>query len=487
MIRAILSLLILLTFSGCIQRDDDGAVDVAIIGDDEALFAGGLRLSYGAQKVRAATAQGLVTRAVGGEIVPAIAERWIVTDDGASYIFRIREFDLPDGSRLTAQTVRDSLQRSFSRLGGTSMGYDLAKVRDVRAMTGRVVEIRLKSPMPDFLQLLAQPELGLQISSANIGPMMLTRDGQVAVLSAMRPEERGLPQQPDWDEDLLDVRVTATDAQNASAGFGNGEYDLVLGGRVQDLPYADTGALSRGTVRLESTVGIFGLDILNSDGLLAQAEHREALSMALDREALIQPFNIGGWITTTRLVFPGLTGDTELLMERWQTLDLEERQGIARGRIAEWRAQSGEEPSLRIYLPSGPGSDTLFDQLSGQYETVGVELIRAETRELADLALRDRVARYGGARWFLNQFNCDVSPAICSPDVDFLVQLAVDTTDPAEAASYLFEAETALAAFNPHIPFGAPIRWSLVRGDIDAFAENPWNVHPLFPLSRAPI
>ena len=68
-----------------------------------------------------------------------------------------------------------------------------------------------------------------------------------------------------------------------------------------------------------------------------------------------------------------------------------------------------------------------------------------------------------------------------------LGSLALDARDGVEAASYLYEAETALLATNRYIPLGAPIRWSLVRADIEAFAENPWNIHPLFPLSRAPI
>ncbi len=112
---------------------------------------------------------------------------------------------------------------------------------------------------------------------------------------------------------------------------------------------------------------------------------------------------------------------------------------------------------------------------------------RAAEPDAADLVLRDRVARYPSPRWFLNQFNCAVSRGACSEDADYLVSLALDARDGVEAASYLYEAETALLAINRYIPLGAPIRWSLVRADIEAFSENPWNIHPLFPLSRAPI
>lgn len=481
------SILLLLVLGACSSAQDDGVVDVAIIGEPDDPFNAGLRLSNAGQHVRAATAQGLVAMNASGQIVPAIAERWIVTDDGSSYIFRIREFDLPDGTRLTAQTVRDSLRRTTARLGGTSLGYDLSKIRDIRAMTGRVVEVRLRSPQPGLLQLLAQPELGLEIGGARIGPMALSRDRRAAVLDTLPPEQRGLPIQPDWDSALRQVRVTATDAASASEGFSDGTYDLVLGGTLANLPLADTGALSRGTVRLDSALGLFGLDVRNADGFLANPTNREALALAIDRETLIQDFNIAGWLPSDRIVPPEGGDASDVEFERWPGLDLADRRALAADRVAAWRGATGEDVTLSIALPRGPGSAILFEALAEQFGAVGISITRAESASDADLSLRDRVARYGGARWFLNQFHCEVSQAICSEDIDFLVQLAVESPDPAEAASYLAEAEVALTAFNPFIPFGAPVRWSLVRGDIENFVENPWSVHPLFPLSRAPI
>jgi hypothetical protein len=36
------------------------------------------------------------------------------------------------------------------------------------------------------------------------------------------------------------------------------------------------------------------------------------------------------------------------------------------------------------------------------------------------------------------------------------------------------------------IPFGPPIRWSLVRGDITGFYPNRLGYHPLMPLALRP-
>ena len=231
----------------------------------------------------------------------------------------------------------------------------------------------------------------------------------------------------------------------------------MLGGRLANLPLASTGPLSRGNVRLDAAIGLFGLDVLKPAGFLGVTANREALAMALDRQGLMQPFNIGGWFPSTRIVPVELSSSGGLPVERWVIQSIEERRSEARQRVAQWRAASGQEPRVRIYLPPGPGSDLLFDGLAEDFAAIGVSTTRSETVGNADLALRDRVARYPSPRWFLNQFNCTIDKTQCSEDADYLVSLALDARDPAEEASYLLEAENTLLAANLYIPIGAPI------------------------------
>ena len=112
----ILAIAASLTLAACGASQDDSVVDVAFIGSPEELEQDGLRLSPAAQHLRAATAEGLVALDVGGVVVPAIAERWIVTDDGLSYIFRLRNSQWPDGTAMEAEDVRAEILRTISRL-----------------------------------------------------------------------------------------------------------------------------------------------------------------------------------------------------------------------------------------------------------------------------------------------------------------------------------------------------------------------------------
>ena len=466
---------------------DDASVGVAIIGEPDPLSGTGTRLSLAGQLVRSATREGLVALDQTGEVVPAIAERWIVTDDGLSYIFRIRNSDWPDGSAMTATDIRDRLRQNVARLGGTSLGLDLAPIAEIRAMTGRVVEIRLSGPMPGLLQLLAQPELGFERSGVGAGPMEIERLESGIALSARAPSSRALPEAEDWREAYRGVTLKVARAEQAVAAFDQGQVNLVLGGTAVDMPLADTGALSRGTIRLDAAIGLFGLDVVRPQGFLASSANREAVAMAIDRDQLVQPFNIGGWVATTRVVAPGLPEDDGSVGERWADLSIEERQARAAARVNAWEAGNGADVVLDLYLPAGPGSDRLFTQIARNLAAAGIGLRRADSAASADLALKDRMARFAGARWFLNQFNCRVAAGPCSEGADALVRQSLSVRTGPEQASLLGEAERLMLAENVFIPLGAPIRWSLVRGGLEGFEENRWAVHPLFALAQRPM
>jgi oligopeptide transport system substrate-binding protein len=474
-----------LALAGC-WRSDEGAVQVAFIDTPENLFADGVRLSPGAQHLRGATSAGLVSLDSGGDVIPALADRWIVTDDGRSFIFRLRDGTWPDGRELTAESARNALREAIRALKGTSLGLDLAPIEEVRAMAGRVIEIRLSSPVPMLLQLLAQPELAMMRGVGGTGDMVLERRGTAAVLAMKPPAARGIPEEADWKEYVRAIELRAESAESAIEQFDDGEVDVVLGGRIAALPLADTGPLSRGTVRLDPALGLFGLQVRRAQGLLATAQGREAIAMALDRPALIEPFNIGGWVPTTRVVAPGLPSDPGLIAERWEDRTIEEIRGEAARRVAVWRRSSGEDARLTLAMGTGPGLDLLFRELAAQLAAIGVQIERVPEGRAADLVLVDRVARYAEPRWFLNQFNCSLRSGLCSSEADATVREAIAQSDPEAKATLLAQAEAELTLANVFIPFGSPLRFSLVRGGVDGFAGNAWAFHPLPPLAVIP-
>ncbi|WP_254912957.1 ABC transporter substrate-binding protein [Novosphingobium sp. B 225] len=481
---ALLAGLALATLAAC-SSDDDKAVDVAVIGDPGAPFVTAGRLPFAAELVRAATVEGLVALDEEGRVVPAVADRWIVTDDGMSYIFRLRDGTWPDGSPITGETARAALVQAIGALRGRAFGDDLAAIEEVRAMAGRVVEIRLSQQSPDLLQLLAQPELGLAWRGRGAGPMQLARKKGVATLSPIPPEDRGLPQQADWQERRRKLRLVALPAQQAIDRFNTGEVDFVLGGQFQDFPRLDASGVARGALRFDPVSGLFGLAIEHRDGFFDLPENREALAMAIDRDGIATALGVGGWLQTTRIVNPGSGDDNGSVGERWQGRSQADRRAEAAARVARWKAAHKLTP-LRIALPAGPGADALFRRLSADYTAIGLEVQRVRLAAEADLRLVDSVARYARIGWYLNQLSCQVAPAACNPAADRLAIQARSEPDPAKRNDLYAQAEAQLTMANGYIPFGAPIRWSVVSGNATGFMVNRRALHPLMPMAMRP-
>src|SRR5690606_13001776 len=237
----------------------------------------------------------------------------------------------------------------------------------------------------------------------------------------------------------------ASGAEEAVDAFDAGEVDLVLGGRIGALPLVDIGPLSRGTVQLDPALGLFGLQVHRADGLLETAQGREAVAVAPDRAALVAPFNIGGWVPTTRVIAPGLPNDPGQVGERWSETPLDERRAEAARRVAAWRsANEGAAARLTLAIDRAPGLDLLFRALADQLATIGIALERVAPGDEADLVLVDRVARYADPRWFLNQFHCSLRRGLCSAEADALVRDAGTQPDPDVRAALLAQAEAEL-------------------------------------------
>ena len=461
-------------------------VEIDVVGTEGAPFETGVRLPEAGQLVRAATAEGLVALDAQGRVIPALADRWIVTDDGLSYIFRLRDGTWPDGSEITGESVRAALRQALGAIGQTPLGQEFAVIDEIRAMTGRVIEIRLSHSAPDLIQLLAQPELGLFNKGRGSGPLTLKREGPLALLSPIPPGKLGLPQPPDWTDAARSLRLHAVSAATATRRFADREVDVVLGGHFEGWPLADAVAgLSRRVLRYDPVGGLFGLVVVRPTGPLEAAELRETLAMAIDRDALAAALAPGGWTPSSRVVGADPEAVAGTIGERWSGLSLLQRRAEGAARIGRWKAKHGAFAPLRLALPEGPGADLLFAMVRADLATIGVAAVRAGRGE-ADLQLIDLTARYARPEWYLGQLSCAARRGLCSDVADARLADARAADDPVRRAALLGEAEAELTGANVYIPLGSPVRWSLVRDRVSGFSINSAGFHPLTAFALPP-
>lgn len=91
-----------------------------------------------------------------GAVVPAIAERWSISDDLKQYSFQIRNnIRFAGGNPVTAEDVRFSFQRLIHMKGNPARLA--SKISEVSVPAANTVKIVLKEPDPAFLPLLTSP------------------------------------------------------------------------------------------------------------------------------------------------------------------------------------------------------------------------------------------------------------------------------------------------------------------------------------------
>jgi ABC-type transport system substrate-binding protein len=435
--------------------------------------------------LRAATTEGLVAVDAQGRIVPALADRWIVTDDGQSYIFRLRDGTWADGSPLSGESARAALRQALREARKGPLKAEIEAIDEIRAMAGRVIEIRLNRPSPDLLQLLAHPAFGLERGGKGVGPMARENSNDAIVLTPLPPESRGQVAIEDWAENVRTIELSTAQGKEAVERFSAGTADVVLGGTYNEWPAVFGSSLPGAAIQVDRAVGLFGLVMAHSDGFLEEPENREAIAMAIDRTALAEALREPGWVPTTRIVTPGTQSDAGLVAERWTGLSLEQRRAIATSRVARWQGARGPV-TLRIAMPTGSGADLVFDRVAADLRSVGFTVKRVAANAAADLKLIDEVAVYNRPAWFLTRLSCLARPGTCSPAADARFREAQAVADAQARNLALAEAEAQMAADNVFVPFGPPLRWMLVGPGIPGISTNALALHPLLPLALPP-
>ncbi|MGO1304358.1 MAG: ABC transporter substrate-binding protein, partial [Sphingomonas parapaucimobilis] len=391
----------LLATTACERHADHGAVVVSTIqSTPPSAPSGGLTLTDGdtsRRVLRDALAQGLVRFDANGQIEPGLAERWIVIDEGGSFIFRLREAKWNDGTPVTAGQVVAILRRLVSPRSGNPLTPFLTAIDEIVVMTPQVIEIRLSRPRPDLLKLFAQPEMAIvDRGRRGTGPFRIIQAGPPPLLRPIPDPRRIEPEDDATPAPEEDVRLIAESPARAILRFAGGQSDLLIGGRFETWPLLDAVRINQSAIRIDPAAGLFGLSIAHRDGFLADAANRQALSAAFDRAAMLAAV-APNWEAADRLLPDALDSDAPPQIPGWALLNLDERRSGARARVAAW----GQPVRLRIALPQGPGANLLSGQIGATLLAVGITPERVALDAPADLRLIDAVAPYDSARWYL--------------------------------------------------------------------------------------
>jgi len=470
-IRALLAAAVLLLAGGC-TREERGPVRITAIGAPPSIANPNLAsLDPPSALLLEATAQGLVRFDAAGEIEPALAQSWIVSDDGLRYTFRIRRTQWIGGGRVTAEQVVGRLRATLTAASRNPLKPILGLVREIEPMTDEVLEITLRAPRANFLELLAQPELAILTGSRGTGPYAPAPQPDGSILL-------NLPAGDDEEEEAIEppIALRGARASHAVARFMAGGADLVTGGTAGDLPIARAAAPPAAAVRFDPVGGLFGVVFQGERGVLAAPAVRRALAMTVDREGIVAALGVPGLGVRATLLPPGLEEVPGPAAPDWGGAPLAVRRPEAARIIA---AATSAEPvplRLRVAMPEGPGYRLVFAYLRRDWRAVGVEAERVAPDADADLRFVDSVAPATMAAWYLRSFTCErVRP--CSAEADEALAAARETQNVAERRALLAKADRMMTDAVLFVPIAAPVRWSLVSPRLTGFRRNVFGRH----------
>ena len=103
--------------------------------------------------------EGLVRFNESGNIVPALAESWTISDDGLDWVFKIREgVKFHDGSDLTLADIVAKFERAKNPDSGHTHPEYYAAIESISAGEGSTIVLRLSEANSSLLYNLARPD-----------------------------------------------------------------------------------------------------------------------------------------------------------------------------------------------------------------------------------------------------------------------------------------------------------------------------------------
>lgn len=291
-------------------------------------------------------------------IVPALAERWEISDDGLRYVFHLRNgLSWSDGEPLTARDVEFGIKRILNPdAPGSSVAiyfvlenaqdYYLRRNPDlesigVRALDDHTVEFRLTAPAPYFMNVMNRPDSGPQPRHAikSLGDGWSTPENQV-VSGPFRITSRSdaslvLERRRDYANvarpgNIRRVEFVGGDLAEQLERFDRGDLEMALA-RYTPRMADQVPTLERGDVVVGPAAWTAYLAFDHSNPAAANLDFRRALAHATDRSALEEVLPSNLLVATGGLVPPALQGHTPDIVPRFDpelARELLERSGL---------------------------------------------------------------------------------------------------------------------------------------------------------------
>lgn len=236
--------------------------------------------------------QGLVALDDDGEIVPALAESWEVSEDRKTYTFQLQpDVKFSNGADFSADDVKFSVEQVQSDAWTISLKSKMDVVDTVEVVSPTEVAVTLANPSNDWLYNMAT-RIGVMFDSDGVDDLANTPigTGPFEMSDFNRDTSITLTRRDDYWGDAPAVKTVTLkyyDDVNAQiAALQSGGLDVIY-----SLPNYNVIDQFKNNDKLEVVEGTSTnktvLSMNNETGIFADKRVRQAVNYAIDREALL--------------------------------------------------------------------------------------------------------------------------------------------------------------------------------------------------------
>ncbi|TMI85194.1 MAG: hypothetical protein E6H03_00850 [Bacillati bacterium ANGP1] len=327
------------------------------------------------QAIMNAMFEGLVAWNDKGQVVPALATSWKLSQDGRMWTFTLRPgVKFHDGTLFTADSVKATVDRMFDKSVPATRRGNYLLIKDVTPIDDYTVRFTTDPPNPDFPLLMA--DVSAKIVSPGAVKMYGQDFGRNPVGTGPFKFEEWIPNDhvsatinPDYWGPKPRVRRFVYRPIPEGSGrvvvLKTGEADI-----VQNLPPADVPALRQTAglyVRTTPSQTIAELETADTKPPFSEVHVRQALNMAIDQNAIIKGIMKGFAQPLHSPGIPGIWGSYDFAPFRYDP-------NRARQMLAEAGYASGMNVTVNLTRGRWAGDAQVVQAVQGYWANVGVHM-----------------------------------------------------------------------------------------------------------------
>jgi len=445
--------------------------------------------------------EGLVALDADGGIIPGVAASWDISSDGLTYTFDLRsDARWSNGEPVTAEHFLTGFQRTLSPAINSVFAFLLESLLDVSATDDATLVLELRSPTPYLLSALAMPVAFPLWHDGEIGTGQFSEPGKFVGNGAYLLDEwlpgahirlRKNPEFHDSETVAIDFveYYPIQDLLSELNMYRAGQLDItasVPGSHVQDLRQSRSAEL-----QIAPSLAIYYLAFDLSESPFDDSGLRQALSMAIDREALVNIVGRGEQ-PAYGLVPDGIAGYQAARFD-WQGLAPNERERQARRHYEQAGYSQAEPLRLNLMYDVGDIHEKVALAVSSMWRDVlGVDIDLDKREWKYFLETRDnrddwQVMRFAWTGDYnhpstftaiLQSSSAQNLPGYKNARYDELLSAAAAAVSADEQMRLLARAEQVMLDDNPIVPLYFYVSKHLVAKTVSGFQQNVLDQHP---------